>query len=154
MTDGITSKNVIMRMVEALNEHVIEGQEQFWATTAPWNGPAGAGVKTNLKHFQEGWQRPFLRAFPNKRANDEVMIAEGEWVAAMGKVVATHEGEFMGAPGSGKEIQLKYMDFWRVENGKIAENYVLLDIIDFFRQLGVDLLDGKGWDERGKESKT
>ena len=43
------------------------------------------------------------------------------------------------------------MDFWRVEDGKIAENYVLLDIIDFFRQIGVDLLDGKGWDNRGRE---
>ena len=76
-----------------------------------------------------------------------MVIAEGDWVAAMGHVSATHQGEFMGAEGSGNEISLKYMDFWRVEDGKIAENYVLLDIIDFFRQIGIDLLDGKGWDE-------
>jgi predicted ester cyclase len=148
---GMNSKQVIQNMVKALNEHVIEGQEAFWAKGASWNGPAGAGTKESLKHFQEGWQRPFLKAFPDKRANDEVVIAEGDWVAAMGHVAATHEGEFMGAEGSGKEITLKYMDFWRVEDGKIAENYVLLDIIDFFRQIGIDLLDGKGWDGRGRE---
>ena len=148
---GEDNKLVIQRMVEALNEHVIDGQETFWAEGASWNGPAGAGIKETLKHFQEGWQRPFLEAFPDKRANDEVVIAEGDWVAAMGHVSATHEGEFMGAEGSGNEISLKYMDFWRVEDGKIAENYVLLDIIDFFRQIGIDLLNGKGWDERGRD---
>ena len=148
--DGMDSKEVIRRMVAALNEHVIDGQESYWKEGASWNGPAGAGIKENLKHFQEGWQRPFLKAFPDKRANDEVVIAEDDWVAAMGHVSAHHEGEFMGAEATGKEISLKYMDFWRVEDGKIAENYVLLDVIDFFRQIGIDLLDGKGWDERGK----
>ena len=148
---GVDSKEVILRMVQALNDHVIEGQEKFWADDASWNGPAGAGVKENLKHFQEGWQRPFLKAFPDKRANDKVMVSEGDWVAAMGHVAATHGGEFLGAEASGKDIKLKYMDFWRIEDGKIAENYVLLDIIDFFRQIGIDLLDGKGWDDRGKD---
>lgn len=151
MSSGAESKEVIRRMVAALNEHVIEGQETYWKKGSSWTGPAGAGVKETLKHFQEGWQRPFLKAFPDKKANDEVVVAEGEWVAAMGHVSATHEGEFMGAEGSGKEISLKYMDFWRVEDGKIAENYVLLDVIDFFRQIGIDLLDGKGWDDRGRE---
>lgn len=150
--DEPSSKDVVRRMVAALNEHVIEGQEAFWKPGAKWNGPAGAGIKESLKHFQEGWQRPFLKAFPDKQANDEVVIAEDDWVAAMGYVSAHHDGEFMGLEGTGKEIRLKYMDFWRVEDGKIAENFVLLDIIDFFRQVGIDLLDGKGWDERGKET--
>ena len=52
----ITAKEVVQRMVAALNQHVIEGQEAFWKTDATWRGPAGAGVKRNLKHFQEGWQ--------------------------------------------------------------------------------------------------
>ena len=146
-----SSKDIVRRMVAALNEHVIDGQEAFWKDGARWNGPAGAGVKETLKHFQEGWQRPFLEAFPDKKANDQVVIAEGDWVAAMGYVSAHHDGEFMGLEGTGKKIRLKYMDFWRVEDGKIAENFVLLDIIDFFRQAGIDLLDGKGWDERGRE---
>lgn len=144
-------KEVVEKMVKALNNHVIEGQEQFWTEDSVWRGPAGAGIKESLRHFQEGWQRPFLKAFPDKRANDAVMIAEGDYVAAMGSVSGTHQSEFMGVEATGKEINLKYMDFWKVKGGKIVENWVLLDIIDIFRQLGIDLLDGKGWDERGKE---
>lgn len=149
MTEN-AAKQLILKMVEALNDHVIEGQEAFWHQDAVWHGPAGAGVKPSLRDFQEGWQKPFLKAFPDKRADDGLIIAEGDWVAAMGSVSATHEGEFMGQEGSGQEIRLKYMDFWRVEEGKIIENYVLLDIIDFFRQLGIDLLEGQGWDDRLK----
>jgi len=147
----LDAKTVITRMVEALNQHVIEGQEAYWRKDAIWNGPAGAGVKGNLKHFQEGWQRPFLKAFPDKHTVDEIVIGEGQYAAAMGSVTATHAGEFMGAEASGKTINLKYMDFWRVEDGKIVENWVLLDVVDFFRQVGIDLLQGKGWDDRGKE---
>jgi predicted ester cyclase len=145
------AKSVVLAMVEALNKHVIDGQEDYWQEDAVWRGPAGAGVKENLRHFQDGWQRPFLEAFPDKMTVDELVIGEGEYAAAMGSVTATHAGEFMGAEGSGKTINLKYMDFWKVQDGKIVENWVLLDVVDFFRQIGVDLLDGKGWDNRGRK---
>ncbi len=82
---------------------------------------------------------------------DELIIGEGEYAAAMGSVTATHAGEFLGAEGTGKTINLKYMDFWKIEDGKIVENWVLLDVVDFFRQFGIDLLDGKGWGDRGIE---
>lgn len=145
------AKSVVLRMVEALNQHVIEGQEAYWKDDAVWRGPAGAGVKESLKHFQEGWQRPFLKAFPDKHTVDEIVIGEGPYAAAMGSVTATHAGEFLGAEATGKKINLKYMDFWKVEDGKIVENWVLIDVVDFFRQIGIDLLDGKGWDDRGRE---
>ena len=41
------------------------------------------------------------------------------------------------------------MDFWKLEVGKIIENWVMLDILDFFNKSGVDLLDDNGWDDRG-----
>ena len=41
------------------------------------------------------------------------------------------------------------MDIWKLKDGKIIDNWVMLDILDFFKQSGVDLLDGKGWDDRG-----
>jgi len=57
----------------------------------------------------------------------------------------------VGAGGTGKTINLKYMDFWKVKDGKIVENWVLLDVVDFFRQIGIDLRLCKGWDDRGIE---
>jgi hypothetical protein len=32
------------------------------------------------------------------------------------------------------------LDFWRVEEDKIRENWVLVDLLDLYAQLGVDVL--------------
>ena len=36
---------------------------------------------------------------------------------------------------------MRVMDFYRNENGLIAENWVPIDIIDILRQLGVNVFD-------------
>ena len=142
------TRRVVQEMLASLNRHVIDGQESYWTPDAKWRGPAGAGLKPSLKAFQDGWQRPFLKAFPTKEGTTDIFIAEGKYAAATGLVKSKHQGEFMGLEGHGKEITLRYMDFWKVENGKIVDNWVLLDLVDFFRQHGIDLLNGKGWDDR------
>ncbi len=143
------TRAVIEAMIGSLNDHVIDGQEQFWHPDARWIGNAGCGVKANLRAFQDGWQRPFLNAFGDKFAVDECRIAEGEWMAAFGRQEATHTGEFMGIPATGKRLQIRYMDFWKVVDGKIADNWVMVDVVDVMRQLGADPLQGLGWDDRG-----
>ena len=60
---------------------------------------------------------------------------------------ATHHGEFMGISPTGKRIKIPYIDFWRVENGKIAENRVSVDFPAILAQLGHDIFNGKGWDK-------
>ena len=142
------TRELITTMVSALNDHLIEGQESFWHDDATWSGPVGAGVKPSLQAFKDGWQKPFLNAFPDKVTTDAVVLADGEWAAAFGEVKATHKCEFLGLPGDGKTKVLRYMDIWRLKDGKIIENWVMLDILDFFKQSGIDLLEGKGWDDR------
>ena len=38
----------------------------------------------------------------------------GEWGAAFGRQEANHTGEFMGIAPTGKRVQIRYMDFWKV----------------------------------------
>ena len=133
------NKALVARMIEALNEHVIDGQEEFWAEDMHWYGPAGIGTKPSLKAFQDEQQRPFLHAFPDKEAFDQIRIAEGEYVAASGYQVAIHSGDWLGIPATGKRVKIRYMDFWRVEDDKLVENWVLIDILDVLEQLGYNI---------------
>ena len=133
------NKALVAHMIDALNEHVIEGQEAFWSEDMVWRGPAGIGTKHSLKQFQEEHQRPFLHAFSDKQAFDEIRIAEGDFVAASGYQQATHTGDWLGIPASGKSVKVRYMDFWRVEGDKLVENWVLIDILDFLAQVGYDV---------------
>jgi predicted ester cyclase len=104
-----------------------------------WRGPAGIGTKRGLEQYRREHQAPYLRAFSDKHAIDEIRIAEGDYVAAYGYQYATHSGDYLGIPASGKRIKMRYMDFWRVEGDKLAENWVLIDILDFLEQLGYDV---------------
>ena len=70
----------------------------------------------------------------------------GEWAAAFGRQEAIHSGFFMGVKPTNKKIQIRYMDFWKVENGKIVDNWVMVDFPNVLAQLGVDVFNGHGWE--------
>lgn len=133
------SKALVAAMYDGLNDHVIEGMEKYWSEAMIWYGPAGIGTKRGLKDFQDNHQRPFLHAFSDKNATDEIRIAEGEYVAAKGFQQVTHTGDYLGIPATGKTMQIRYMDFWRVEGDKLVENWVLIDLLDFLEQAGYDV---------------
>ena len=134
-----TSRRLVAQMVNALNDHVIDGQENYWHDDMHWYGPAGIGTKTSLQQFQDEHQRPFLQAFSDKQAFDQVYIADGDYVAAYGHQEATHTGDYLGIPATGKRVKVRYMDIWRVEDGKLKDNWVMIDILDFLEQLDVDV---------------
>lgn len=134
------AKALVDQMVNGLNDHEIQGMEAYWSNDMHWYGPAGIGAKLSLSAFQEEHQKPFLHAFPDKEANDEIRIGEGNYVAAKGYQQVTHAGDYLGISATGKEMQIKYMDFWRAETRKgelkLVENWVMIDILDFLQQAG------------------
>ena len=148
------TRRVIEDMVDALNDHVIDGIEAFFDRDFRWMGNAGCGTKTGHAAFQDNWQRPFQAAFSDKVCIDEARIFQGEWGACFGAQQAVHSGEFMGIAPTGKRVEIRYMDFWKVRDGKIVDNWVMVDFPHVMRQLGVDPFQGHGWeafDEGRKE---
>ncbi|MBR9754184.1 MAG: ester cyclase [Gammaproteobacteria bacterium] len=138
-------------MVDGLNDHDIAGMGRFFSDSFRWMGNAGCGYKQGLKEFQENWQRPFQEAFSDKVCIDEARLAQGEWCAAFGRQEAVHSGTFMGIPATGKRVVIRYMDFWKVVDGKIVDNWVMVDFPSVMQQLGVDPFDGQGWEHRDSE---
>lgn len=141
------TRAVIDAMVQGLNEHDIDGMDRFFDNNFRWIGNTGCGLKTGLKEFQDNWQRPFQAAFSEKVATDEVRIAEGEWMAAFGRQNAKHTGEFMGIAPTGKAVEIRYMDFWKVVDDKIVDNWVMIDFPYVLKQLGKDIFNGEGWEK-------
>lgn len=140
------TRRTVEAMVDGLNDHVIDGIGAFFHEKFRWMGNAGCGTKQGLSEFQDNWQRPFQAAFSEKVCTDEARIAEGEWMAAFGAQVAIHSGIFMGIPPTGKRVEIRYMDFWKVKDGKIVDNWVMVDFPHVMQQLGVDPLNGFGWE--------
>lgn len=148
------TRTVIEDMIDGLNDHRIDDIGQFFAEGFRWMGNQGCGTKHGIKEFQDNWQRPFQAAFSDKVCIDEARLFMGEWAAAFGRQEATHSGEFMGIAPTGKRVMIRYMDFWKVEDGKITDNWVMVDFPHVMAQLDVDLFNGHGWEayDRGEKN--
>ncbi|MCL6285150.1 ester cyclase [Ruegeria sp. 2012CJ41-6] len=111
-----------------------------------WDGNVGCGRKSGLTAFEEGWQQPFRAAFGDRRFDTPIWLEDGDWAACAGTCHATHTGDFMGIPATGRPLRISYVDFWQVRDGRIAYNKVSVDLAGVAAQLGWDVFDGKGWD--------
>ena len=141
------TQEVIESMVDGLNDHRIEDIGEFFSENFRWMGNFGCGTKSGLKEFQDNWQKPFQEAFSNKVCIDEARLFMGEWAAAFGKQEAIHTGQFMGIKPTGKKVEIRYMDFWKVSEGKIKDNWVMVGFPFVMKQLGVDIFNGMGWEK-------
>ncbi|MDH3531930.1 MAG: nuclear transport factor 2 family protein [Gammaproteobacteria bacterium] len=116
---------------------------QYWTPNFMWYGPSGIGTTRGLKGFEAHHQIPFLRAFPDRRvANHIANVYDGNYVITGGwpSVVATHTGpDWLNFGPTGRHIEMRVMDFYRVEDGLIAENWVPIDIANILLQMDVDV---------------
>ncbi|MGB1613354.1 MAG: ester cyclase, partial [Candidatus Puniceispirillaceae bacterium] len=74
---------------------------------------------------------------------DPHFFAEGAYVAVTGwpNMAQTLSGDgWLGIPPTDKKITLRSLDFWRLEEGRIRENWVLVDLLDVWVQVGVDVM--------------
>jgi predicted ester cyclase len=130
-------------MYTAMNRNEVGVMPTFWTDDMIWAGPAGIGTQQGVTAFEQNARAPMIHAFPDKVGTDKVRIAEGNWVAAAGTQAATFSHNWLGIPATGKPIAMRYMDFWRIEERdgerKLAENWVLIDILDVLAQAGYDV---------------
>ena len=66
----------------------------------------------------------------------EDLIAEGNKIVARWRSHATHQGEYMGIPPSGKEVEFTGISVYRIEAGKIAESWNVEDQLGLMQQIG------------------
>jgi len=57
------TRKVVESMIDRLNDHEIEGMQDFFSKNFRWRGNAGCGFKNGLKEFQKNWQIPFQKTF-------------------------------------------------------------------------------------------
>lgn len=141
----------VLDMLTAMTRHPKEPVdamelEKFWHPKMTWYGPAGIGTARGISGFRNWHQIPFLNAMPDRgQFPDEIQtnfFAEGEYVAVTGwpDMMQTITGDgWLGIVPNGQKISLRSLDFWRLDGGKIRENWVLVDLLHVYHQLGVDV---------------
>ena len=66
----------------------------------------------------------------------EHQFTEGDYVATRTTIRGRHEGELMGAPPSGRDVEFTGLTISRCRDGKIEEEWELVDVVGLLRQVG------------------
>lgn len=147
-----TSCQIIIDMLEHMKRHPSSGgpevmeMPRFWHERMSWYGPSGIGTGRGINGFRHWHQIPFLNAMPDRgQYVDDInyhFFGDRQYAAVTGwpNMIQTlsHDG-WLGIAPSGKRITMRSLDFWRLEAGRIRENWVLVDLLDAYNQLGVDV---------------
>ena len=147
------SCNLIIDALTAMNKYPSQGgpevmeMPRFWHPKFNWYGPSGIGSARGVKAFRNWHQIPFLAAMPDRGLYpDEIkphFFADGAYTAVTGwpnmAQTVSHPG-WLGIAPPNTKVTLRSLDFWRVEAGKIRENWVLVDLLHLYQQIEVDAL--------------
>ena len=159
--DGLTIENLddshakrslklVGDMLAGLEKHATGGVEamqldKYWHPRCSWYGPSGIGTARGIQGFRNWHQIPFLNAMPNRTSSvvEGYFFAEGEYVgftAWPGMSMHVSDSGWLGIAPANQKITMRSLDFWRCENEMIRENWVLVDLLHVYDQLGVDVL--------------
>lgn len=119
------------------------GASGYWHEDMLWYGPAGIGSNYLWEGFVRDHRESFLRAFPDRKGGEHYCrIGDGNFAAISGwpSMTMKFSGDYLGVKADGRDLTLRVMDFYRCSQGKIMENWVLLDYNDLMAQMGVDLI--------------
>ena len=147
---SVASLKLVGDMCDALGLYAEGGVQamqldKYWHPKSSWYGPAGIGSCRGISGFRNWHQIPFLNAMPNRVGDAHAghLFSEGDYVAFTawpGMTATISEDGWMGIAPAGQEITMRSLDFWRCEKGLIRENWVLVDILSVYAQIGVDVL--------------
>lgn len=80
-----------------------------------------------------GWRQ----AAPDLIMTTDLILAEGDLVAVLWRASGTNTGEGNGLPATGKQINGKGITVWRIENGKLREEWSEFSMLQLLQQAGL-----------------
>src|SRR5580700_7154481 len=130
--DFMSYKHLPRLFAQALNEKRVELFDEFihpeYNNHNPQVQPGPAGVKAFFRHY--------LDAFPDTKVALEDVIEEGDRISARFTYNGTFTKPFMGYRPNSAPVELRSIDIWRVKDGKFAEHWDELNLLEVFQRIG------------------
>lgn len=147
-TSGDKTLALIEMMIQTLGQwnsglSLQDELRQTWAEDMIWWGPAGIGATYTIERYARQHSGPFRATLTNRsRTRHIARIAEGNFGGFFGwpNFTATPSGGFMGMPATNTPGEFRVIDIYRRDADKLAENWIFIDLLHFWKMQGVDIL--------------
>ena len=120
---------------EAMREGALDKLDGLYTDDYVYHGIALLGDLRGPTAFKE-MVKGFIDAVSEFQETVEDQIAEGDKVVTRVTGRGTHTGPLMGAAPTGKELKWSAISIARFVDGRIAEEWVEFDALNFLQQLG------------------
>lgn len=119
-----------------------------------WHGPDPINHLDGVAAFSSDFWAPLRHSFPdlkrqthifcsgesNGRVDGDITLDGKLWVSGTGYLNGTFAQDYLTIPATGSEVNIRWGEFYRLEQGKIVEIYCLLDLVDLMQQAGYQVL--------------
>lgn len=131
------SKELIRRHFEEVwSQGKFDGMDQLYDSGYQGEVPLVGKVDRNgLKSVVLAYRK----AFPDLKFNVQSIIQEGDTAAVRWIASGTSKGEFMGIPATGTYGTVQGLSVIDLKNGMIARDIAEMDLVAFFRQMGLQM---------------
>jgi steroid delta-isomerase-like uncharacterized protein len=134
-----TARQVVAAWLQAYNDHDEEQIRSHYDDNVIFEAPGDIrleGVDAAVEKTMT-----WLLAFPDGEIRVENEVANGDWLALQLVFEGTHEDTLVGAagkiPATNRCLAFRAVEFVRVEDGKITEEYLCFDQAQVLTQLGL-----------------
>ncbi|MEM6460505.1 MAG: ester cyclase [Pseudomonadota bacterium] len=146
--EATATLNAINAMVRTLNDWksgmpLEEELALDWHDDMIWWGPEGIGSTYTIERYAKQHSAPFRAGFSNRAWTGHIArLAEGHYGGFFGwpNFTAEPTGSFMGMPATGRAGDFRVIDIYRRSGDKLAENWIFIDLLHFWKQQGLDVL--------------
>jgi steroid delta-isomerase-like uncharacterized protein len=134
------NKKLLRRFMEAINQRRLDLFDELCGENYIWHGEAGPTALNEVRG-RENFKKAvaeFTDAMPDLKVTIHDMVAEGDKVAIRITESGTHTGaDFAGVPPTGKRITWDCIGIYRIENGRLVEEWFNEDSLSIKQQLGI-----------------
>jgi steroid delta-isomerase-like uncharacterized protein len=118
---------------KVFNAHNPELVSEYVTSDVKWHGGTLGTVEgaESLVGLLQG----FIGALPDLNAQEQDIVANGDTVAVRFVVEATHQGDLLGIPPTGRRVRWDAVDVYRLKDGKISEEWAADDLTAILHQV-------------------
>jgi C-1 hydroxylase len=133
-SDVVTAnKALVQQLIDRWNVGDLAGMMSSWSPDMVHHSRGEDLSRETVAAAMAG----LMQSFPGLTFEVHEMIAEGDKVASLITLHATHTGEFMGVPPTGRTLEVTMMGLIRIVDGQVVEHWGAADGLALLQQLGL-----------------
>ena len=143
----VSNAELVRWAFQKLNERDLSALREFWTedTVERFPDTTCRGTDEIVAYFEDTFE-----AVPDARLEIVGIAEQNEDVFVQWRMTGTHEGTLLGVEATGKRLEIDGMDHFVIRDGKVVSNFVIVDQIQYARQIGMMPPDGSAADKAMK----